>query len=173
MKKTIFYLAFVLALALPKTALAFPSGGSGEGEQPDPGQGAGVHHEHPVDSVAEVAALRQQVDDLKALLEIQAQAQLQALQGLQGQPPLGDNADAPALSPHQQLLLARWEQGQIGERAWSALGGNRSSLANALSSALSERIEKYPGKKVDICFLGVNNFKLSLDGNVKQKLYMF
>lgn len=171
MKKTIFYLAFVLALALPKTTLAFPSGGSGEGEQPDPGQGAVVHHEHSVG--AEVEALRQQVDDLKALLEIQAQAQLQALQGLQGQPPLGDNVDVPALSPHQQVLLARWEQGQIGERAWSALGGNRSSLANALSNALSERIEKYPGKKVDICFLGVNNFKLSLDGNVKQKLYMF
>ena len=74
-----------------------------------------------------------------------------------------------ALSPYQQWLLPQWEQGKIGDRAWAALDGRNPRLA----AVLLNRIQAYPGKIVEIFYLGTNNFKLRINGKEKNYPYKF
>lgn len=66
----------------------------------------------------------------------------------------------------KQLYLQRK---LIGDKAWALLDGTNSALSQALLIAIQE----CAGQKVDIFYLGLNNFKLVIDGKGQKKAYKF
>lgn len=174
MKKTILYLSLVSTLAIPQGMAV---------EEQDVRQGAPeiarlqqelakahekirAQNKHNGDLQQEVDDLNQAQKENEQLLETVLTQHHQIREGTLF---LVENNVAP-LSACQQKLLSRWEQGQIGEKAWSALGGDHLSLATALFQA----IQGIPDKKVEISCLKVNNFKLRVgEEDIQKRSYKF
>jgi hypothetical protein len=157
MKKTMLYLSLVSSLAvLPTVAM--------ENEREVPGDPRGLSKDQ------QIAALQGRVDSMAA--EITANEVVK--EALRKELAEWDTRDQEGireriLSPYQEQLLFRREEGKIGNKAWEALGGGNIALAGTLMGC----IQGCPGKVVEIFYLGANNFTLLINGKVQDRAYKF